>query len=193
MSDPWIAEVDAALRRRIADADAQPDFLDVVARARALDPEAFDDEALQQAEALQRAHADAPALDDGPLDAWLDDARLAIDRKVEARRDQPLPPLHRAAPRRAIWWAGGALAAALLLALGIGRLMSTSASDRAEPLDQAELVSEPNDAAGDAVRSSATPRARARGRARRRRRAQRRHHRGRRAARARARSGRGPR
>ena len=69
MSDPWIAEVDAALRRRIADADAQPDFLDVVARARALDPEAFDDEALQQAEALQRAHADAPALDDGPLDA----------------------------------------------------------------------------------------------------------------------------
>ena len=78
MSDPWIAEVDAALRRRIADADAQPDFLDVVARARALDPEAFDDEALQQAEALQRAHADAPALDDGPLDAWLDDARLAF-------------------------------------------------------------------------------------------------------------------
>lgn len=159
MSEAWIDDVIAGVDRRMAEGDAQPDFLDVVSRAHALDPEAFDESALEQAEALELAQAEgADELhDEAELDAWLGDVRAVIDRRVDERRQAPPPALVRAAPRRAIWWVGGAVAAGLLLALGIGGLMTTSSPSRIEALEQAVHISEPGHDSGGAV-SPALPR-----------------------------------
>lgn len=159
MSEAWIDDVVATVERRMAEGDAQPDFLDVVSRAHALDPEAFDESALEQAEALELAQAeDADELhDEAELDAWLGDVRAVIDRRVDERRREPPPVLVPAAPRRAIWWVGGAVAAGLLLALGIGGLMTTSSPSRIEALEQAVHVREPGHDTGGAV-SPALPR-----------------------------------
>ena len=153
MSEAWIDDVVTTLERRIAGGDAQPDFLDVVSRAHALDPEAFDEAALERAEALELAHAEETDDEDdaGELDAWIGDVRGAMERRVQQRRGEPVPPVSQPAPRRAIWWVGGAVAAAVLLALGIGGLMSTSASQHQETLDQAVRISEPSSATGNAV------------------------------------------
>ncbi|MCH9681205.1 MAG: hypothetical protein K0V04_07225 [Deltaproteobacteria bacterium] len=128
-AEAWVDDARAALDRHIVAAKAQPDFLDVVTRAHALDPEAVSSQMVDDADALALARDtdEEPAGNDpvqADLDQWLGDVRAAVDRRVEARRQGPAPALVvPARDRRAWWWVGGAVAAALLLAVGVGPLM----------------------------------------------------------------------
>ncbi|MEX1368482.1 MAG: hypothetical protein AB1Z98_35450 [Nannocystaceae bacterium] len=156
--EAWVDEVVVAMERRIAGAQAQPDFLDVVTRARELDPEAFGPETLELAEELEQGYASADELGDDDeravLDAWIEDVRGGVERRVQQRRQQPIPALPVRSRRRGAWWVAGAVAASLLLALGVSRLVGTSVTPRAVALDQALRLSEPGGTSG----GMATPR-----------------------------------
>lgn len=140
-AETWELDVVAALDRRIATSGARPDFLDVVTRAHAIDPQLVTADALAEADAL--VEADAPAEDEVPaeaeaeLDGWLSDVRAAVDRRARARREQPLPSLPATGSRRAVWWiAGVALAAAIVLVVGVGQAVRLVA-DSSETPEQA--------------------------------------------------------
>lgn len=149
--EPWDLDVVAALERRIAGSGARPDFLDVVTRAHAIDPVAVPEAAVAEADAMEAASADAdaggrPQDDDAALDGWLHDVRAAVERRVEARRDEALPSLPAPPPRRGVWWlAGAAVAAAALLVLGVGQAVRMVATTPTEPPEQALHM---NDAVG---------------------------------------------
>ncbi len=124
--DAWLGEVGEAMARRIARAAARPDFHDVVARAHELDAVAWPREAVHEAGALELEHAPqvelGSAREEAAVDEWLHDVRSAVERRVEARRHEGLPPLAAPAGKRGAWWIAGALlAAAALLVLGIGQ------------------------------------------------------------------------
>ncbi|MCA9690485.1 MAG: hypothetical protein KC636_12810, partial [Myxococcales bacterium] len=155
MSEAWLGDVRAALERRIAAAGAAPDFLDVVARAHELDPEAMPAERVEEADALAAQASEAldrsTAEQEARLDDWLGDVRAAVERRVDDQRSQPRPslPVHR--DRRATWWVGGvALAAAVLLVLGVGQVVRVLAEQPEAAPDQALRVHEPSDATGTA-------------------------------------------
>lgn len=168
--EPWLGDVVAALERRIAEAGPTPDFLDVVARAHRIDPDAMPAERIEEADALaSELDLDAPLDPDGAeseagLDDWLGDVRAAVERRVEAQRAEPRPPLPVRRDRRGAWWLGGvALAAALLLVLGIGRVVQVMVLDPVEPPGQAQRTHEPAGTTGTAEASERrTPRPRAR-------------------------------
>lgn len=152
--EPWEIDVVSALERRIAAHGARPDFLDVVERAHALDPVAVPEEALARADALAYEQAEAeergPADEEAVVDAWLDDVRAAVDRKVEARREHELPALQGSPTRRGMWWiVGAAVAAAALLVVGVGQAVRMVA-DPVEPAEQALHMNDGGGAAGTA-------------------------------------------
>lgn len=152
--EPWQDDVVAALERRIAAHGARPDFLDVVERAHALDPVAVPEDALAQADALAveaaGAEARGPADDEAVVDAWLHDVRAAVERKVDARREQALPRLSGPPARRGVWWlVGAAVAAAALLVVGVGQVVRMVA-DPVEPAEQALHMNDGTGATGTA-------------------------------------------
>lgn len=140
-AETWELDVVAALDRRIATSGARPDFLDVVTRAHAIDPQIVTADALAEADALVEADAlaadEVPAEAEAELDGWLSDVRAAVDRRARARREQPLPSLPATGSRRAVWWiAGVALAAAIVLVVGVGQAVRLVA-DSSETPEQA--------------------------------------------------------
>ncbi len=141
-SSAWIDGARDALERRIEATCAQPDFLDMVTRAHALDPQIVPEQMVADADGLAPvADIDdegGPARQEAALDAWLGDVRAAVERRVDERSESPPPQLQRPArDRRALWWLGGAVAAALALALGLGPLMRAVSEGTAEPSEQA--------------------------------------------------------
>lgn len=144
--EPWLLGVAEALERRIAHSGAQPDFLDVVERAHALDPAVVTEAMLEQADALAAAEAEplerGPVREEAAVDAWLHDVRAAVERRVEERREQELPRMPEARTRRGVWWiAGAAVAAAALLVLGLGRVV-LDVGEPEEPPGQALHMNE---------------------------------------------------
>ena len=163
----WLDDVTHALERRIAATGATPDFLDVVVRAHELDPAAMPAERIDEADALMsgldasvepelgptvpgalprghevregaRGDARRTARQEDGLDDWLGDVRAAVERRVDQARAQPRPPLPVRRDRRVAWWIGGvALAAAILLVVGIGQVVRVAALGTAEAPDQA--------------------------------------------------------
>lgn len=154
--EPWEIDVVSALERRIAAHGARPDFLDVVERAHALDPVAVPEEALARADALAAEQAGAEAEERGPadeeavVDAWLDDVRAAVDRRVEVRREHELPALQSPPARRGMWWiVGVAVAAAALIVVGVGQAVRMI-PDPVEPAEQALHMNEGGGVTGTA-------------------------------------------
>ncbi len=136
----WVVEAGRAMERRIAAAGAQPDFLDVVTRAHTMDPAVVTATMVEEADELApvldiRADQDrGPAEQEAALDKWLGDVRSAVERRVQAQREAPLPALPARRQRRMAWWAGGAvLAAGVLLALGLGQAVRAVAVDGHAP------------------------------------------------------------
>lgn len=145
----WLDDVTATMERRIAATGARPDFLDVVARARAIDPAAVPTGsstaagALAEPEAFVADEPGPPAKADA-LDEWLDDARAAIERHVEARRHGPTPVLAVRRERRSAWWiAGTVLAAGFALVFALTQVIRVVAMDPAPRPDQALQLGEP--------------------------------------------------
>lgn len=170
----WLDGVTDALERRIAAVGATPDFLDVVERAHELDPSAMPAERIDEADALMsgldasveselglvgpglvrgghdlQPGARQDARKEDGLDDWLGDVRAAVERRVDEAQAQPRPPLPVARDRRVAWWIGGvALAAAILLVVGIGQVVRVAALGTSEAPDQALRAHEPSGTTG---------------------------------------------
>jgi hypothetical protein len=168
----WLDEVTATLERRIAAAGARPDFLDVVARAHAIDPQAVPADERQVVEALGLepeavvTGEPSPTRQEAILDEWLGDVRAAMEGHLEARRRGPTPVLAVRRERRAAWWiAGAALAAGIVLVLGAMQVVRRVAMDPDVRSEQALHLSDRPEPAGEVAEqaperaSEAQPRA----------------------------------
>lgn len=126
--EQWTRDAVEALQRRIDDCDAQPDFLDVVHRAHALDPKVVPSSAIERADALAPVVALHPSeptngSDHAALDGLLADVRQAVERKIEAHGPPGPMPTAATADRRGWWWLAGAVAAAVVLWLASGPVL----------------------------------------------------------------------
>jgi len=127
----FLADANVAMRRQIARAEPTPDFEDVMARAHDRDPtrvSAADVEAAQTLAPIVRMRT---ALRDrnteDRFEQFLSDARVAIERKIEAREGTNVAPeLRRVRPRRrmalSVGAVGVAAAAACVLLFGMSNV-----------------------------------------------------------------------
>lgn len=157
MSEPeaWMTDVVTALERRIVRSPAQPDFLDVVERAHAIDPQIVPLEAIACADEIAAASLEREAghepdeAGDEVVDAWMHDVRAAVERRVDARRERELPPLRTSRTPRGVWWLTGvamAVAATTLLVIGVGQAVRLAPATVDSP-EQALHVNEAKGAA----------------------------------------------
>lgn len=140
----WVDDVVAALEAD--DGAVVPDFVEAVARARAIDPEIVSARMLDDARALAPVIPLATSVepDPGPdagLVAFLDDVRAEGSAAAEARKLAAIPappaPIVSRRPRRAAW-AGAAVAAVLVLGIGVAAAMSALRGSSSEPATQAQ-------------------------------------------------------